>query len=40
MTDCTTNMRQQHVEHDAPALNNNVANNNNVFNIQLQYNIN
>jgi len=28
------------VECDAPALNNNVADNNNVFNIQLQYDIN
>ena len=34
-TNCTTNIRQQHVEHNAPTLNNN-----NVFNVQLQYNIN
>jgi len=33
-TDYTTNMRQQHVKCDAPALNNNM------FNIQLQYDIN
>ena len=40
VTDYTTNTRQQCVEHDAPALNNNIANNNNTFNIQLQYDIN
>ena len=39
-TDYTTNTRQQYVECDISALNNNVANNNNVFNIQLQYDIN
>ena len=39
-TDYTTNTRQQYVECDTSALNNNVANNNNVFNIQLQYDIN
>ena len=39
-TDYTTNIRQQHIEHDVPVLNNNMADKNNVFNVQLQYNIN
>ena len=36
----TTNIGQQCVECNAPALNNNVVNNDNMFNIQLQYDIN
>ena len=39
-TDYTSNTGQQCVESVAPTLNNNVTNNNNVFNIQLNYNIN
>ena len=35
MTDYTTNTGQQYVKCNTPALNNNMDNNNNVFNIQL-----
>jgi len=40
VTNYTTNTRQQYVKCDASALNNNMADNNNVFNIQLQHDIN
>jgi len=40
MTEPPTNSRQQHVENIGLAINNNTVDNNNVFNIQLNYNIN
>ena len=39
-TDHTFNMELQHVESIPPVLNNNAANDNNMFNIQLNYDIN
>ena len=40
VTEPPTNSRQQHVENIGLAINNNTVDNNNVFNIQLNYNIN
>ena len=40
MADLTSNLRQQHIVNVGPALNNDSSNNNNVFNMQLNYNIN